>query len=246
MHTIVAHRGWSGEAPENTIAAFKLAMTDPNITIIELDVHLSKDGVPVVIHDHTLDRTTSGTGPVRAYTVEELRRLDAGSWFAPQFAAERIPTLEEVLELARGRCKLHIELKKLGDEYEGIEEEVIACIHRHDMEDEVVIISFEHDSMKRVHELDPSIQTGLIFLGKPTLLIEQLRYTGAASLSIHYAFVTRDLVNEMAEHGIDLGVWTVDDPDTLARIMGEYPDMRITTNYPDRMLRIMKQDSVRF
>ncbi len=230
MITIVAHRGWSGEAPENTIAAFKLALTDPDIAIIELDVHLSKDGVPVVIHDHTLDRTTSGTGPVKAYTLEELRQLDAGSWFAPQFAAELIPTLEEVLQLAKGRCKLHVELKTMGDEYEGIEEEVIAIIHRHGMKETVVLSSFNHDSMKRANEIDPSISTGLIFLGKPTLLMEQLRYTGAASVSMHYAFVTRDLVNEMAEHEIDMGVWTVDDPDILAGIVEEYPDMRITTN----------------
>ena len=246
MITIVAHRGWSGEAPENTMAAFKLALTEPDIAIIELDVHLSKDGVPVVIHDHTLDRTTSGIGRVKDYTLEELRRLDAGSWFAPQFAEERIPTLEEVLELAKGRCMLHVELKTMGDEYEGIEEKVIAVIHRHGMKDEVVLSSFDHDSMKRANEIDPSIRTGLIFMGKPMLLAEQLRYAGATSVSMHYAFVTRDVVNEMAENGIDMGVWTVDDPDILAGIIEQYPDMRITTNYPDRVLRIVRQDRVTF
>ncbi|CAM4396891.1 glycerophosphodiester phosphodiesterase [Paenibacillus alkaliterrae] len=244
MITIVAHRGWSGEAPENTIAAFKLALTDPDIAIIELDVHLSKDGVPVVIHDHTLDRTTSGTGPVKAYTLEELRGLDAGSWFASEFSEERIPTLEEVLQLVKGRCMLHVELKTMGDEYAGIEAEVIACIHRHGMKDEVVLSSFDHDSMKRANEIDPSIPTGLIFLGKPTLLKEQLWYTGATSVSIHYSFVTRGLVNEMAEYEIDMGVWTVDDPDILANIVEEYPDMRITTNYPDRLLQIVRQDRI--
>jgi glycerophosphoryl diester phosphodiesterase len=244
MITIVAHRGWSGEAPENTIAAFKLAMTEPDIAIIELDVHLSKDGIPVVIHDHTLDRTTSGAGPVKSHTVDELRLLDAGGWFAPSFEGERIPTLEEVLLLAKGRCKLHVELKSMGDEYVGIEEKVIALIQRHGMQEEVVLSSFDHDSMKRANEIDPSIQTGLIFLGKPTLLVEQLRYTGAASVSMHYAFVTPDFVNEMAEHGFDLGVWTVDDSDILARIVEQYPNMRITTNTPDRLLRIVREDRV--
>jgi glycerophosphoryl diester phosphodiesterase len=246
MITIVAHRGWSGEAPENTMAAFKLALTEPDIAIIELDVHLSKDGVPVVIHDHMLDRTTSGTGRVKDYTLEELRWLDAGSWFAPEFSEERIPTLEEVLELAKGRCLLHVELKKMGDVYEGIEEKVIKLIHRHGMKDQVVLSSFDHDSMKCVNEIDPSIPTGLIFLGNPTLLVEQLRYTGASSVSMHYSFVTRELVNEMEEHEIDLGVWTVDDPETLASIVEQYPDMRITTNYPDRVLRIVRQGSTRF
>ncbi|MDQ8735691.1 glycerophosphodiester phosphodiesterase family protein [Paenibacillus sp. LHD-38] len=244
MITIVAHRGWSGEAPENTIAAFKLAMTDPDIPIIELDVHLSKDGIPVVIHDHVLDRTTSGTGPVKAFTLEELRQLDAGSWFAPSFEGERIPTLEEVLLLTKGSCKLHVELKSMGDEYEGIEEKVIAIIQRHNMQEEVFLSSFDHDSMKRANEIDPTIRTGLIFLGKPTLLIEQLRYTGAASVSIHYAFITPLFVEEMIQNGIDLGVWTVDDPDILTRIIEQYPDMRITTNHPDRVLRIVRGDRV--
>ncbi|WP_028608717.1 glycerophosphodiester phosphodiesterase [Paenibacillus harenae] len=244
MITIVAHRGWSGEAPENTMAAFRLALSEPDITNIELDVHLSKDGVPVVMHDHTLNRTSSGTGPIKAHTLEELRRLDAGSWFSPEFAEERIPTLDEVLELAKGRCKLHVELKALGGEYEGIEEAVIACFRRHGMEEEVVLISFNHDSMKLVKVLEPAIQTGLIFMGKPTLLLDQLRYTGAASVSMHHAFVTPALVDEMAMNGIDMGVWTVDEPEMLARIVHDYPNMRITTNCPDRLLRIVRQDAL--
>ncbi|SFE08163.1 glycerophosphoryl diester phosphodiesterase [Paenibacillus catalpae] len=242
MITIVAHRGCSGHAPENTMAAFKLAMTDPGIAIIELDVHLSKDGVPVVMHDAALDRTSNGKGPIQAYSLEELRTFDAGSWFAPEFAGERIPTLEEVLKLAKGRIQLHVELKALGGEYPGIEEAVIADIRRQGMEEEVVLSSFNHDSMKKANELAPSIRTGLIFLGKPTLLLEQLRYTGAASVSMHHAFATRSLVDEMAEHGIDFGVWTVDDAETLACLTEKYPNLRITTNYPDRLLHIIRQD----
>lgn len=244
MITIVAHRGWSGEAPENTMAAFKLALTDPDIAFIELDVHLTKDGVPVVIHDHTLDRTTNGSGSIHAHTLEELRQLDAGSWFAPQFAGERIPTLDEVLELVKGRGKLHVELKAIGNEYEGIEEKVIAAIHRQGMKDAVVLSSFDHDSMKRANELDPTIPTALIYLGKATLLIEQLRYTGAKSISIHHAFVTPALVNEMIQNEIDLGVWTVDDPDILASIVEKYPNIRITTNFPDRLLQIVRRTHV--
>ncbi|MBW7452877.1 glycerophosphodiester phosphodiesterase, partial [Paenibacillus sepulcri] len=190
-------------------------------------------------------RTTSGTGMIRAYTLAELRQFDAGSKFAPEFAAEVIPTLDEVLELAKGRCKLHVELKMLGDEYEGIEEKVISLIQQHGMQEEVVLSSFNHDSMKRAHEIDPSIPTGLIFLGKPTLLAEQLRYTGASIVSMHYAFVTRELVDEMAGLGIDMGVWTVDEPEILERIIREYPGMRITTNYPERVLRIVWGDGVR-
>ncbi|MCQ6557517.1 glycerophosphodiester phosphodiesterase [Paenibacillus mendelii] len=242
MTYIVAHRGWSGAAPENTIAAFKLALTEPGIACIEFDVHLSKDGIPVVIHDHTLDRTTNGTGFVQSLTYEELQSLDAGSWFAPQFSNEKIPSLEEVLQLTKGRCKLAVELKKALHMYEGIEQKVIDLILRYDMKDQVVLSSFDHESMKKVNEIDPAFTTGLIFLGKPTLLVEQLQYTGAKSVSIHHAYVTMELMEQMNAHGIDIGVWTVDDPAALAEILHRYPEARITTNYPDRLLKLIRSD----
>ncbi|RAP75180.1 glycerophosphodiester phosphodiesterase [Paenibacillus montanisoli] len=241
MITIVAHRGWSGAAPENTMAAFALALKEPGIHFIELDVHLSKDGVPVVIHDHTLDRTTNGTGPVESYTYEQLRELDAGSWFGPAFEGQKIPSLEEVFELTKGRCKLAVELKTMGGNYEGIERKVLALIEQREMKDQVVLSSFDHDSMKRAHEIDPSVMTGLILFGKPTLIWEQLTYTGASSISIHHEFVTDELMKEMYARGIDIGVWTVDEPEKLARIAAQYPDMRITTNHPDRLLSITRQ-----
>lgn len=244
MTRIVAHRGWSGAAPENTMAAFKLAAAEPDIDYIELDVHLSKDGIPVVIHDHTLDRTTDGSGLVKEHTFEQLRRLDAGSWYSPAFADERIPSLEEVLDWCKGQCKLHIELKTMGDENKGLEVAVIDCVRRHGMQDEVVLSSFDHDSMKRASEIDQTIRTALIFLGKPTMLLEQLWYTGATGVSIHYAFITRSLVEEMAEHGIDLGVWTVDDTAHLASIIGHYPAVRITTNYPERAIRMKRSSGI--
>src|SRR5690554_7738935 len=108
---VVAHRGWSGAAPENTMAAFRLAMLDLRISWIELDVQLSKDGVPVVIHDYKLRRTTGALGAVKDYTYEQLSKLDNGSWFSPEFSSERIPTLEQVLKEAKGRIHLNIELK---------------------------------------------------------------------------------------------------------------------------------------
>jgi len=103
LHPCVAHRGWSGRAPENTLAAFRLATSIPQVHWIELDVHLSRDKVPVVIHDPTLKRTTGIKGRVSAYTAKQLGAMDAGSWFSPKFAQEGIPTLDQVLELVAGR-----------------------------------------------------------------------------------------------------------------------------------------------
>src|SRR6266704_6290544 len=107
----IAHRGASARAPENTLAAFAEAVR-LGANAIELDVHLTADGVPVVIHDGTVDRTTNGRGEVAAMTLKDLRRLDAGAWFSSRFRGERIPTLEESLEFARGRCAMNVEIKE--------------------------------------------------------------------------------------------------------------------------------------
>lgn len=221
------------------MAAFELALQEPAITYIELDVHLTADGVPVVIHDHTLNRTTTGTGPVGAMTFEALQQLDAGSWYSPDFAGERVPSLEEVLQLCKGKKRLAVELKTMGEYGKGVEEKVISLIQQYGMQDEIVLSSFDHDSMKLAHEIDPSITTGLIVFGKPTLLVEQLAHTGATSVSLHHAFLTPELLEQMNEAGIDIGVWTVDEPEMLQRIVSRYPDLRITTNYPDRLLQVI-------
>lgn len=236
MAIIVAHRGWSGRAPENTMAAFELALTEPRIHFIELDVHLSKDGVPVVIHDHTLERTTNGIGRVLDYTYAELSKLDAGAWFDESFRGERLPRLEDVMRLAKGRCKLAVELKTTSGEYPGIESRVIDLVRTYDLTDQVVLSSFEHESMRLAREIDPTIATGLIYLGKPTLLEEQARYVGATSLAMHHKFVTPDFAAAMIDRGFDVGVWTVDEPEALLRAAALHPDIRITTNHPDRLV----------
>lgn len=107
---VIAHRGFSGQAPENTLASFQKAV-ELGSDMIELDVRFSKDGQVVVIHDDTIDRTTNGRGKVADYTLKELKQFDAGSWFAPQFSGERIPTLKEVLELVKGKVLVNIEIK---------------------------------------------------------------------------------------------------------------------------------------
>ena len=237
MGQCVAHRGWSGRAPENTIAAFKLALAEDAISAIELDVHLSKDGVPVVIHDHWIDRTTNGTGMVGAYTFDELSQFDAGSWFDPSFEGERIPSLEDVLHLTKGKKNLVIELKALPSFYNGLEEAVTKLVHQYDMTDDVLFISFDHESIKRMNELDPAFQTGLLFMGRSTLILEQLNYTGAMNASIHYPYVTKEIVDTLLEAGKQVSVWTVDNPAHIQAVLSIHPDLNITTNHPDRVFK---------
>lgn len=236
MNKCVAHRGWSGKAPENTMAAFQLAMNEPEITAIELDVHLSKDGVPIVIHDHTLERTTNGHGRVIDRTAAELQTLDAGSWFLPEFSEETIPLLEQVLEMAKGKKKLYIELKQMGSFYSGLEEKVVKLITKYHMHEEILLISFDHESLIKIKALAPHLKTGLIFLGMPTLLPEQALFSGADQLSFHHSFLTKEIVEMLLARRIEIGAWTVNDLDSLRRIVSLSNEIYITTNHPEIML----------
>src|SRR5438552_3727229 len=141
------HRGNAAEFPENTLAAFTSAL-DLGVDVIECDVHLSADGALPVIHDHLLNRTTNGSGLVRDLTLAELKHLDAGSWRGAAFAGERIPALEEVLALARDRAGVAIEIKNLPLAYPGIERAVVEAVAAAGMRPHVVVISFDHRSVR--------------------------------------------------------------------------------------------------
>src|SRR5260370_855398 len=155
------HRGNADECPENTLASFRSAI-ELGVDLIECDVHLSDDGGLAVIHDHLLDRTTDGSGLVRDYTMAELKRFDAGSWKDPRFAGERIPSLGEVLAVARGRVGVAIEIKNLPLPYAGIEDAVVRAVKEAGMVNEVVGISFDHRSVKRIAQPMASMWISLV------------------------------------------------------------------------------------
>ena len=239
MNICMAHRGWSGKAPENTMAAIRLALAEPAIGGMEIDVQLSRDGVPVLIHDFTLDRTTTGSGLVMDHTLEELRELDAGIWFDEKFAGERIPTLEEALQAVKGRCTLNIELKATSDMYPGIAEKVLELLERYEMKDEVYITSLDHDLIRQVRQLDATVVTGLIVLGRPVLMLEQLEAAGANILSMGYPYLTRELACEALEKGYKVIAWTIDEPRDMQIVMSWHPEVQVCTNHPDRMLELV-------
>src|SRR5205823_7605161 len=153
------HRGNADECPENTLTSFRSAI-ELGVDVIELDVHRSEDGALPVIHDHLLDRTTDGSGLVRDYSMAELKRFDAGSWKDPRFKGERIPSLDEVLTVAKGRVGVAIEIKNLPLPYAGIENALVKAVKDAEMVHDVVVISFDHRSIKRIAELEPKILTG--------------------------------------------------------------------------------------
>lgn len=229
----VAHRGFSAKAPENTMAAMQMAMQNPYVQWVEVDVQLSKDGVPLLIHDFTLNRTTNGRGPVKEKTWAELKRLDAGSWKSKLFKGERLITLDEFLKAICGRLRANIEIKTQGNMYPGIEEKVVAAIQEHQMEHDVVLTSFEPRILAQIREIARGIRTGLIIEGRPKDLMLRLQLLRCSLLSISHRYLSAELASRAAKLGISVMAWTVDDARTMRRVAALHEDILICTNRPD-------------
>lgn len=166
---IQAHRGYSACYPENTLLAFERALA-VGVDILEMDLAVSSDGHVVILHDRTVDRTTNGSGPVDALTLDELRSLDAGSHFDPQFAGESIPTLEEVVYLARGRAALNLEIKGKGRSDEVVERTLcgaVGVLERAGVLDQVIFSSFSVDLLLEVERFAPGVRRLLIDWSDP-------------------------------------------------------------------------------
>jgi glycerophosphoryl diester phosphodiesterase len=163
---VIAHRGISAKAPENTLAAFRLACETPGIDMIELDVRLSKEGEPIVLHDRTLQRTSTGNGAARSYSIAELKEFDAGSWFNPLFEKERIPTLREVLRMVDKRRWVNIELKSdffFPEKPDRLEQRVLHAVQELGYDHRVLYSSFNHRMVAAIKRLHPAAFTGVIY-----------------------------------------------------------------------------------
>lgn len=232
----VAHRGATAYTPENTIAAFDLAV-DMKADYIEIDVQRSKDGELVLIHDTTVDRTTDGTGKVGDLTLEQLRSLDAGSWKGEQFAGEPIPTFEEILDHYHGKIGILIELKA-PELYPGIEEQVAAALierNLHKPQNEKIIIqSFNFESIKKMDQLLPKVPIGVLTSNRADTTLEALQEfsTYADWFNPSYGIVTEELVNQVHSLGMQIGSWTVRSQEA-ADFLFEMGVDAIISDYPD-------------
>ncbi|MGC5328396.1 glycerophosphodiester phosphodiesterase [Brevibacillus sp. SYSU BS000544] len=235
----IAHRGWSGKAPENTLAAIVKALNHPQIDGIEIDVQLSKDGIPVIIHDFTLERTTSGRGKVGDQTYADLEKLEAGSWFSREYAEEKIPSLEQVLIAGKGKKTINLELKKAGNLYPQLEEIVIELVRKHGMQDQIVLTSFDHFSVQKAKALAPEIKAGPIISGNLVLLQEQLKAMQADLVSMDHEFLTSERVEQLFDSQIDLMVWTVNHPHQMQEIRSLSDQVWICTNHPDQWFTLL-------
>ncbi|MGO4180913.1 glycerophosphodiester phosphodiesterase [Paenibacillus sp. MCAF9] len=240
MKTIInfAHRGASGYCPENTLAAFKKAI-ELGATGIEIDVQLTKDDQIVIIHDESLMRTTGLNRLVKDTAYEELMSLDAGSWFDPAFQAERVPLLEQLLELLRhSDIILNIELKNGIIQYPGLEQKVIDIVRAFGMADRIILSSFNHYSLLLCKQLAPEIRTGVLYMEG---LYRPWEYAATLQADALHPFkyaVTPEWTASAAAHGIAYHPFTVNDAEEMERLLNAGVD-GIITDYPDRLAEVL-------
>jgi len=242
-----AHRGGSLLWPENSLLAFRGALA-LGADYIEFDVHLSKEGEVVVIHDPALDRTTTGSGPVRERTLTELRALKLRD-HTTRVTEETVPTLDEVAQLAagsRGRILLEVKVDERGQRYPGIEEKVLAILDRHRMAPRTIVMAFEPETWRRVRDLAPDVQAGALYSPKtlePAAMrseMDKLKQAGVGFIGLSQALVTKETVTLARGAGLLLGVWTVNDPAPLRRLI-ELGVGIVITDRPDLAKELLKR-----
>lgn len=243
---IIAHRGSPEKAPENTMSSFKQAVED-GATIIEIDVHQTKDGIPIIMHDGSIDRTTNGRGDVEDLTFEQIRSYSAGRWFDPEFESEKVPTLEEVLVWLPDGIKLLMEIKDDSDQ--GIEETVLALINKHQREDRIILKSFESDVLDTFHEINndiPRLKIILLELGFIGLNIERGLSTGSIFdlnvdyVQIHIYGMSKRKVEKAHEAGKKIFVWGVNDEDDMLEMIELGVD-GIETDFPGKLRNLLDE-----
>lgn len=229
---IIAHRGASAVCPENTMAAFEHGL-QLGATGIETDVQMSSDGRLVLIHDETLNRTAGASGWVKDTTYEQLRTLDVGSWFHADFAQERIPSLEELFDLVRGkRILLNLELKNGIVGYKGMEEKIVQAIRNWDLEQQVILSSFNHASLVKCKRIAPEIRTALLYMEKLYRPYDYAAKLEASALHPYKLAVTQEEVAAAQAQGISTHPFTVNDPAEMQALI-QMGVEAIITDVPD-------------
>lgn len=241
---IIAHRGASGLAPENTLVAFAKAI-EIGVDRIEMDLRQTIDGEVVVLHDKTINRTTNGWGSIRKLSLKKAKRYSAGSWFHHEFSAEKIPTFREVLELVNGQATLLLEIKDGSPYHHGIERNIIQLLNEYKAHEWCIVQSFNDrilNNFRALPDLHSDIQKLFAafipvapFYGGSRFSYKRLRrYEFANEVNINYKYVTPRVVRKVHEMGKKVNVWTVNQPENLKK----YLDMGVNgiiTDYPNRL-----------
>ncbi|UXP32311.1 glycerophosphodiester phosphodiesterase family protein [Reichenbachiella agarivorans] len=251
---IVGHKGASGVAPENTLAAFQKAI-DMGADMVEIDVHYTKDGEVVVFHDEDVDRTTNGTGKVHKFTLAELKELDAGSWFGDheQYRGEKIPTLAETLDLIHGKVECVIDIKSKGHEYyDGFAERVVEIINEKGAKDWTVVQAYDESYLEEALETDSTIRMKKIMMGEDethllafyinakTFTDHRGKHEFFGTLNPHFTSLSQRRLFRFKARGYKVFTYVVNERDDMIKMLNMGVD-GIITDFPDRMVEIRKE-----
>lgn len=235
---VVAHRGASGHAPENTLAAF-LRAVELGANFIETDLQVTRDSHFVALHDETLGRTTNGRGPVSKHTLDELRQLDAGSWFGPHFAGERIPTLDEILQFAREHdVVFYLEMKARG--VWGLEHALVATLRNSGVSMRMVVLSFDPQALVALRHIEPTLMTGYLYDQPYGDAVARAVRAGARQLAPRGDLVSPALIAEARRSDLQVVTWTINEPAHMGALISLGVD-GIMTDYPDRLTAALRK-----
>ncbi len=212
---VTAHRGASGLAPENTIASVKKAI-ELKADYSEIDAQEISDGSIILFHDTSLNRTTGNNGNIWNQSIQTLSQMEAGSWFSEEFTGEKIPLLEEIIDLVNDAMKLNIELKMNGNE-KLLAKKVVKIVHSKDFVDKCIITSFDFNEVNKVREIDRNIKIGYIFKNIPEDI--NVFTADCEILSVSRKIVDKEFVKKAKLHNKEIHVWTVNDPDEMERLI---------------------------
>ncbi len=247
---VIAHRGASGHAPETTLAAYQLAL-QMGVDGIEMDVHRLCDGTIVAIHDANVERTTNGKASIVELTLPELKALDAGGWFnkafpqkaRPEYAGLKVPTLQEIIDLVKASAvELYIEIKDPERYAPDLESALLSVIKNNRLESRTNFISFNAASIARMKALDSAIRTGLLISelrGDPVRAAMEI---SANEIGLRYTLAAQPIVDAAHRNGLAISVWTIDSQADMRRMLQLGVD-GITSNYPDRLIRLLESAS---
>lgn len=241
---VIAHRGASAYAPENTHSAFKLAI-EMKAEMIELDVSITKDGVPVVVHDETVDRTTSASGAVGSFTLAELKELETGAWFGKEFEGEPFPTLEEVLAYIDGNIALNIEIKTeaVTDVAEGgVVDKSVQLVKKGGVEDQIIFSSFDYRVMEHLNKLAPEMPKALLYEKSqsgdllPSELVAKYKVD---AFNCSHRQLSKKWVADLNDNNIPFLVYTVNDEKLMRKVI-EKGAAGIFSDKPDLLKKVVE------
>ncbi len=231
--TVLGHRGAKGHAPENTLPSFQKAI-ELGATMAELDIHLSRDGEVIVMHDATVDRTTDGSGRVIDLSLDEIKRLDAGSWFGPEFQGVRVPTLREVFDAVGQQILINVEIKSGEAPYAEITEKLARLLEECEMVHRVVISTFEPRYLHELRPRLPEVELALLYSKPRPDAIEEAVQNGWQALHPHMRWATREFVDEAHARGLRVRAWNPNEVEEMRPLITAGVD-GIGTDFPERL-----------